>query len=1010
MSKQRKAFTLVELLVVIAIIGILFVVLISKVDFATEKSKATGVQTDFRSYQVAIETVARENAGLSVLVDNDATGEEKYADLEKALNKNLDPKLRVEIDADGKISTEAKDPWKEQYLGAYLAPDEDGTVKDRGAIVIYSKGSNLKLGTTAATENGVVNVTIESGKEPEGSDDYSISTIYTYVNGYGEIQTATGGFANNSQDVVVNTNNDESSTENNSGSSLTNDPIAGLYQTGALQLYRESGAEAIESMQISSWTDLVSNGDIIVNDGAIILGDGSLDDIPALNEYGFYYGTVYTDLLSGRLYKFYPDGSFELYKSDGTLQTSYPASTLTYSPNSIEGETLPYKKMTVMANGTRLVHDGIFLPAVLGSPTSLSGDLILPNDGSISAIEAYGLFCASNITGIEIPRSVTEIGMAAFALSGLFDVTLYGNSKLSIGSGAWFGCGNLKDVYYQGTLEQWLNITPTGGGYGITGVYETPCANIANLYLNGVPCTHLSIPATISEIRLAGFYGIANLERVSLQNGVTKIGSYAFGGCEKLSTINIPESVFSIGSHAFYQCTNLTDIDLPISITTIAAGTFAYSGLTSLPLHSSITTIDEEAFSYCDGLTSVVIPNTVTTIGEYAFSHCENVTSVSFDAESDLTSIPDGMFSYCTKLAMVQIPTNCEAIGNYAFQYCKALTSIGLPGSGASIELSDTVTTFGSCVFGNCTSLATIELPTNLLAVESSMFSGCKKLQTVTINASLQKLDLNTFHYNSAIQNVYYKGSLEQWCNIHMYKSYVNSGTPNIKNLYIQDQLVENLTIPDTIKSIGDYSFYGVSSLKTLSLSDNVKEIGVGTFMYCRNLSVLTIGSNSTLNAIGTNAFSFCYDLAALNLPKSLTSLGQTVFQSCTALTSISVDSENPRYSGVGNCLIDKESKTLLQGCVNSVIPADGSVECISTYAFYQLTNLTSITIPSSVISIAGFSGCKYLTRIYYQGTTEQWTSGAITFRDNWNYNTGNYTVYCTDGTVSKSGTITEMT
>ena len=62
---KRKAFTLVELLIVIAIIGILFVVLISKVDFASDKAKATGVQTDFRSFQVAIESVAKEHAGLA---------------------------------------------------------------------------------------------------------------------------------------------------------------------------------------------------------------------------------------------------------------------------------------------------------------------------------------------------------------------------------------------------------------------------------------------------------------------------------------------------------------------------------------------------------------------------------------------------------------------------------------------------------------------------------------------------------------------------------------------------------------------------------------------------------------------------------------------------------------------------------------------------------------------------------------------------------------------------------
>ena len=62
---KKKAFTLIELLIVIAIIGILFIVLVSQVDFATDKAKASGVQTDFRSFQMAFETVSKENAGFN---------------------------------------------------------------------------------------------------------------------------------------------------------------------------------------------------------------------------------------------------------------------------------------------------------------------------------------------------------------------------------------------------------------------------------------------------------------------------------------------------------------------------------------------------------------------------------------------------------------------------------------------------------------------------------------------------------------------------------------------------------------------------------------------------------------------------------------------------------------------------------------------------------------------------------------------------------------------------------
>ena len=201
-NSNKKAFTLVELLVVIAIIGILFVVLISKVDFATDKSKATGVQTDFRSFQLAVETVARENAGLATLVTVDDKGTPETADdvndysaLAAALNKNLDPKLHVEIDATGKITMKNdthKDPWKEEYTGQYLAGTDK---KDRGAIVFYCGGANLEVELEASVAGGKVTVAYAAGAKAE--DSYSVATIYTFVNGYGEIISTSTGFSNN---------------------------------------------------------------------------------------------------------------------------------------------------------------------------------------------------------------------------------------------------------------------------------------------------------------------------------------------------------------------------------------------------------------------------------------------------------------------------------------------------------------------------------------------------------------------------------------------------------------------------------------------------------------------------------------------------------------------------------------------------------------------------------------------------------------------------------------------
>ena len=245
---KRKAFTLIELLIVIAIIGILFIVLVSKVDFATDKAKATGVQTDFRSFQLAFEQVAKENAGFNTIgwdsgdtngdrvrnsydegdTNKDCiqdsgetwTGRKQYietwtgvytlvkpgtnvydaeviARLESAINANLDPKLHITISTDGIITMAngAQDPWKNEYHGRYLS-NAGADKLDRGVIIMYSNGANGVNGSADGVASGLVNITTP-GSNKDGKDDYALATVYTYANGYGEVKSITYGFSNN---------------------------------------------------------------------------------------------------------------------------------------------------------------------------------------------------------------------------------------------------------------------------------------------------------------------------------------------------------------------------------------------------------------------------------------------------------------------------------------------------------------------------------------------------------------------------------------------------------------------------------------------------------------------------------------------------------------------------------------------------------------------------------------------------------------------------------------------
>ena len=292
---KKKSFTLIELLIVIAIIGILFIVLVSNVNMAIDKAKTAGVQTDFRSFQYAIEQVAREYDGFTTLgwdtgdvngdricnsYDENDTNKNGVCDngenaftghitsketwtgvytlinpadqndnsailaLQDALNKYLDPELKIRIDNDGRITmmNGMKDPWNNEYEGLFITNASEkaaekwntdasmsgslGDGQDRGAILIWSKGPNGKLGTKSKIENGKVTTRISmidantSDNNIAGKDDLVMSIVYSFVNGYGQTGTQTQGFSNNQKflsghhtNVEINNDVDDSKVE-----------------------------------------------------------------------------------------------------------------------------------------------------------------------------------------------------------------------------------------------------------------------------------------------------------------------------------------------------------------------------------------------------------------------------------------------------------------------------------------------------------------------------------------------------------------------------------------------------------------------------------------------------------------------------------------------------------------------------------------------------------------------------------------------------------------------------
>ncbi len=170
-----------------------------------------------------------------------------------------------------------------------------------------------------------------------------------------------------------------------------------------------------------------------------------------------------------------------------------------------------------------------------------------------------------------------------------------------------------------------------------------------------------------------------------------------------------------------------------------------------------------------------------------------------------------------------------------------------------------------------------------------------------------------------------------------------------------------------------------------------VTSIGDFAFDYCTDLTSITIPDSVT--SIGSLAFSSCTGLTSITIPDSVTSIGDTTFVGCTGLTSITIPDS---VTSIGDYAFED-----CTGLTSITIP--DSVTSIGEWAFSSCESLTSISIPDSVTSIgeSAFEDCTGLTSIHFAGTMAEWAT--IEKETEWNFNTGNYTVYCSDGNITKS-------
>jgi hypothetical protein len=347
---------------------------------------------------------------------------------------------------------------------------------------------------------------------------------------------------------------------------------------------------------------------------------------------------------------------------------------------------------------------------------------------------------------------------------------------------------------------------------------------------------------------------------------------------------------------------------------------------------------------------------------------------------SSFTTIPEEAFYYrissnswisCENLVGIIIPNGVTSIGENAFQWCLYLSSVNIPNG---------VTSIGKNAFYYCTRLTSISIPDSVTSIVPGynylFFSGCKNLNAINVGSG-----------NS------------------VYAS--ENGVLYNKNKTALYQCPQGKTgaiiIPNSVTSIGNYSFYECESITSVTISNSVTIIGEIAFAGCQNLSSLTIGSGVT--SIGEDAFANCHSLKSITVPDSVISIGQGAFRWCENLasitlgsgvlsigsfvfdtynlTTINVSSGNNTYSSDNGILYSKDKKTLFmypKGRSGSfTIP--NSVTSIEGYSF-SISKITSVIIPSSVtvLNYNAFGTCLNLISVTFQGTISYFSSGAFLY------------------------------
>lgn len=394
------------------------------------------------------------------------------------------------------------------------------------------------------------------------------------------------------------------------------------------------------------------------------------------------------------------------------------------------------------------------------------------------------------------------------------------------------GTEYMVDLYTDHTAKIWKLTTSSG---------EAECILPSTIYYtdaDGVPEPN---PYTVTELRFSPYGNSVtsvnnNYTALVLPDTLTDIGG-SLSGFKNVTEITIPGSVKVFNATLQYM-KQLRTLTFEEGVEEIASGSVVSGckSLTTIHLPSSLQKLSGTGtFSGASALTDITLPEGIAITEGSTFSECTSLESIELPAS--ITTIPSYMFAGCSALERVTAKGTITAIGNSAFKSDTALTEIP--------DLSQ-VTSIGDRAFYGCSALETVDLH-SVTTMEYAAFQGCDALSGEIDLSNLEVIPGHAFCYDPNITSVITCPTLR-----------------SIGDWAFIWADISTISLPETLNSIGTYTFYKASLSGTVALPDSLTQLGASAFSGCEEVNAIQIGSG--LKDIPANAFAGCTNLKTITV------------------------------------------------------------------------------------------------------------------------------------------------